>query len=236
MGQTALLPLRKKASWGFFFVLKNPTASVGFEPANLGTKGQHATSRPPKPLLICICSHVLTKIICYNNSFVFFFLWLFDPIPGCDLPITHIGHTTLSRTPPGRMISPTQKSLPDNTQRSQEINILAPRRDSNPQSQQVSGRRPMPIILSSDFIYESSLLLQRTGCGPFLFPYWKVSCFSLYEVLIELKHKRSQFVLLNIKLTRVRPTPQIGCRVFVRFGTALAKEGVRKWKFWEVSP
>jgi hypothetical protein len=26
-----------------------PTASVGFEPANLGTKGQHATSRPPKP-------------------------------------------------------------------------------------------------------------------------------------------------------------------------------------------
>jgi hypothetical protein len=25
--------------------------SPGFEPANLGTKGQHATSRPPKPLL-----------------------------------------------------------------------------------------------------------------------------------------------------------------------------------------
>ena len=33
-----------------FFTLKNPTASVGFEPTNLGTKGQHATSRPPKPL------------------------------------------------------------------------------------------------------------------------------------------------------------------------------------------
>ena len=32
-----------------FFALKNPTASVGFEPANMGTKGQHATSRPPKP-------------------------------------------------------------------------------------------------------------------------------------------------------------------------------------------
>jgi hypothetical protein len=29
---------------------KNPTTSAGFEPANLGTKGQHATSRPPKPL------------------------------------------------------------------------------------------------------------------------------------------------------------------------------------------
>ena len=30
-----------------FFALKNPTASAGFEPAILGTKGQHATSRPP---------------------------------------------------------------------------------------------------------------------------------------------------------------------------------------------
>ena len=30
---------------------KNPTASAGFEPANLVTKGQHATPRPPKPLI-----------------------------------------------------------------------------------------------------------------------------------------------------------------------------------------
>ena len=35
-----------------FFALKNPTASAGFEPANLGTKGQHATSGPPKPLSV----------------------------------------------------------------------------------------------------------------------------------------------------------------------------------------
>jgi hypothetical protein len=35
-----------------FFAFKNPTASAGFEPANLGTKGQHATPRPPKPLSI----------------------------------------------------------------------------------------------------------------------------------------------------------------------------------------
>ena len=34
-----------------FFALKNPTASAGFEPASLGTKGQHATPRPPKPIL-----------------------------------------------------------------------------------------------------------------------------------------------------------------------------------------
>jgi hypothetical protein len=33
-----------------FFAFKNPMASAGFKPANLGTKGQHATSRPPKPL------------------------------------------------------------------------------------------------------------------------------------------------------------------------------------------
>jgi hypothetical protein len=37
---------------GDFFALKNPTASTGFEPANLGTRGQHASSRPPKPLHI----------------------------------------------------------------------------------------------------------------------------------------------------------------------------------------
>ena len=51
MGPTALLPLRRKACWGFFRP-KNPTASAGFEPANVGTKGQHATPRPPKPISI----------------------------------------------------------------------------------------------------------------------------------------------------------------------------------------
>jgi len=42
-----------------FFALKNPTASAGFEPANLGTKGQHATPRPPKPLYYI---YILVKI------------------------------------------------------------------------------------------------------------------------------------------------------------------------------
>ena len=51
MGPTALLLLRRKACWGFFRP-KNPTDSARFEPANLGTKGQHATPRPPKPLYI----------------------------------------------------------------------------------------------------------------------------------------------------------------------------------------
>jgi len=50
MGPTALLPLRRKACWGFIRP-KNSTDSAGCEPANLGTKGQHATSRPSKPLM-----------------------------------------------------------------------------------------------------------------------------------------------------------------------------------------
>jgi hypothetical protein len=29
-------------------------ASAGYEPANLGTKGQHATSRPPKSLFLVV--------------------------------------------------------------------------------------------------------------------------------------------------------------------------------------
>jgi hypothetical protein len=42
-----------------FFRPKNPIASAGFEPANLGTKGQHATSRPPKPLTFKSLSYPL---------------------------------------------------------------------------------------------------------------------------------------------------------------------------------
>jgi hypothetical protein len=58
MGPTALLPLRRKAWWGFF----RPSASAGFEPANLGTKGQHATPRPPKPLQ----KHYMTQIVLWT--------------------------------------------------------------------------------------------------------------------------------------------------------------------------
>jgi len=41
-----------------FFALKNPTASAGFETANLDTKGQRATPRPPKPLILILCSQI----------------------------------------------------------------------------------------------------------------------------------------------------------------------------------
>jgi hypothetical protein len=51
MGPIILLPFRRKACWGFLSTFKNPTASAEFEPANLGIRGQHATSAPPKPLM-----------------------------------------------------------------------------------------------------------------------------------------------------------------------------------------
>ena len=50
-----------------FFALKNPTASAGFEPANLGTKGQHATSRPPKPVYVCIYIYIYIYIYIWST-------------------------------------------------------------------------------------------------------------------------------------------------------------------------
>jgi hypothetical protein len=41
MGQAALFPSEGKHGEDFFRP-KNPTASAGFKPANLGTRGQHA--------------------------------------------------------------------------------------------------------------------------------------------------------------------------------------------------
>ena len=80
MGQTALLPLRRKEGvLRIFFALKNPTASAGFEPANLGTKGQHATSRPPKPLIYIYdisnlrvngCDKFKCKIACIHDTMI----------------------------------------------------------------------------------------------------------------------------------------------------------------------
>ena len=52
-----------------FFALKNPTVSAGFEPANLGTKGQHATSRPPKPLF-CLLSPSRVKLAAVSFLYI----------------------------------------------------------------------------------------------------------------------------------------------------------------------
>jgi hypothetical protein len=51
MGQDGFTSLPKgRRAEDFFFALKNPTVSARFERANLGCKGQHGTSRQPKPL------------------------------------------------------------------------------------------------------------------------------------------------------------------------------------------
>ena len=44
----------------------------------------------------------------------------------------------------GRGIGPTKSLVPDNTHLSQETDFLVPRRESNPESQKRSGRRPTP--------------------------------------------------------------------------------------------
>jgi hypothetical protein len=46
-GTYSFTSLLKEGVLRIFFALKNPTASAGFEPANLGYKGHHPTSRPP---------------------------------------------------------------------------------------------------------------------------------------------------------------------------------------------
>ena len=61
MGPTALTSPPKEGVLRIFSPLKNPTASAGFEPANLGSKGQHATPRPPKPLYIYMRSSTYIK-------------------------------------------------------------------------------------------------------------------------------------------------------------------------------
>jgi len=66
----------------FFFALKNPTASAGFQPANLGTKGQHATSRPPKPL----CSR-LSKEVPQIIPFPIFLVFLSNHLV---IPVTDV--------------------------------------------------------------------------------------------------------------------------------------------------
>ena len=52
-----------------FFAVKNPTASARFQPANLGTKGQHATATPRKPLSNYICFDVAIRSFCSTDNY-----------------------------------------------------------------------------------------------------------------------------------------------------------------------
>ena len=53
-----------------FFSPKNPTASAGFEPANLGTKGQHATPRHAVHEIIIIKKNLSGRSIQYDLYWV----------------------------------------------------------------------------------------------------------------------------------------------------------------------
>jgi hypothetical protein len=74
MGPTALLPLWRKADWGFFHP-KNPTASAGFEPANLHTRDQHANHQITEATFSTAQTHIslwiqflLGTISCWCNG------------------------------------------------------------------------------------------------------------------------------------------------------------------------
>ena len=74
MGQFLSLPLRRKAWWGLFGNLKNPTASAAFEPANSGIRGQHGIRNNLHPVqnsshhtsctLISLIEYKTVQLIC----------------------------------------------------------------------------------------------------------------------------------------------------------------------------
>jgi len=75
MGPTALLPLRRKACWGFFRP-KNPTASAGFEPANLATKDQKSWTYVTNTLKLTATVHPYIQFSCYNTHLSLWMLLL----------------------------------------------------------------------------------------------------------------------------------------------------------------
>ena len=74
---------RIRAEEFFFFALKNP---------NLSTKGQHATSRPPKQLLLVVCNNFQQSsktffIVLYCGLFVWNSISLFTKAELCELQL-----------------------------------------------------------------------------------------------------------------------------------------------------
>jgi hypothetical protein len=60
---------------GEYFALKNPTDSAGSEPANFGTTGQHASSRPLKPVSLPV---TLPTSILHGDYIAFVcFVWIY---------------------------------------------------------------------------------------------------------------------------------------------------------------
>ena len=63
-------PSEGRRAEDFFSPWKILTASTGFEPANLGTKGQHATSRSPKPLSHTYLNLPCRYLLVYFNNYL----------------------------------------------------------------------------------------------------------------------------------------------------------------------
>jgi hypothetical protein len=80
MGQMALLPLRRKARWGFFFARKIRLLRQGLSPRTWVPEASMLTSRPPKPLTLFIIGQGISPedfLLCDSwHSFVS----LADPI------------------------------------------------------------------------------------------------------------------------------------------------------------
>jgi hypothetical protein len=67
MGQDGFYVPSEEGVLKDFFALKNPTASARFEFANIGTKVQRATCRPPKSLKPSLyVSYFLSTVVNYT--------------------------------------------------------------------------------------------------------------------------------------------------------------------------
>ena len=63
------LVLRISTSW------KNPSTSVGFEPANLGCRGEHVTPRPPRPTWSILRYVFYKRRNFHARETILFYLW-----------------------------------------------------------------------------------------------------------------------------------------------------------------
>ena len=135
--------LPKNGVLRIFSPWKNLTASAGFEPANLGTKGQHATSRPPQQLI----NHLqCTKWTKWKSSPSFLPLTSFYLITVdkqryyCIWSHTHTHTVGL----PWTRGSARRIDIYLTTHNTRKRQTSMPWGHSNPQSEQTSGRTPTP--------------------------------------------------------------------------------------------
>ena len=78
MGPTALLPLRRKACWGFFSPLKIRRLQPGLNPWTWVLKASTLTPRPPKPLCVVLLSRAAEHFL-HSHTNRRNFIYLFSP-------------------------------------------------------------------------------------------------------------------------------------------------------------